>query len=84
MSHHDPSCHELLASLSEYVDGELSKDICAEIEKHLNECSDCKIVVDTLRKTIDLYHTNSEGNQVPTAVMHRLYFRLNIDDFLTR
>lgn len=84
MSHHDPSCQNLLASLSEYVDGESGKEICAEIEKHLGECPDCKVVVDTLRKTVDLYHTNREGDQVPAGVMQRLYFRLHLDDYMSK
>ena len=53
--HHD--CQHLLADLSDYLDGEAAAEVCAEIERHLAECADCRAVVDTLRKTIYLYHT---------------------------
>ncbi|MER3514316.1 MAG: hypothetical protein C4310_07945, partial [Chloroflexota bacterium] len=47
----------LLGELSAYLDGELSEAICVEIERHLVECADCRIVVDTLHRTILLYRT---------------------------
>ncbi len=49
------NCKNLLASISEFVDGDLPADLCAELEKHLAECENCRIVVNTMRKTIELY-----------------------------
>ncbi len=51
---HD-NCQHLLADLSDYIDGEAADSVCAEIERHLADCADCRAVVDTLRKTIYLY-----------------------------
>jgi anti-sigma factor RsiW len=48
MADHD--CHSLLASLSEYVDGELEETICQEIEAHMADCENCRVVVDTLQR----------------------------------
>ena len=53
--HVHQNCESLLGSLSEYIDGELNPELCQEIEKHLEGCENCRIVVDTLRKTILLY-----------------------------
>ncbi|MFO7579073.1 MAG: zf-HC2 domain-containing protein, partial [Nitrosomonas halophila] len=52
--HHD--CKQYLGNLSDYVDGELSEDLCREIEAHMSECENCRVVVNTLSKTISLYH----------------------------
>lgn len=52
---HD-TCSHLLADLSDYLDGAASSARCAEIEQHLADCVDCRAVVATLRKTVDLYH----------------------------
>ncbi len=49
-------CRSLLDGLSLYVEGEAPPELCSEIERHLAGCSDCRVVVDTLRRTIDLYH----------------------------
>ena len=45
-------CKNLLASLSDYVDGSLSENLCTEIERHMAGCENCRLVVDSLRKTI--------------------------------
>ena len=77
-------CHNLLGSLSGFLDGELESDLCAQIERHLAECPDCKIVVDTLQKTVSLYHTVSEQDTVPAGVRQRLFRRLEIEDLLDK
>jgi len=77
-------CQYLLESLSDYVDGNLGEEVCAEIEKHLVECEDCRIVVDSLRKTISLYHTTSESPSVPADVKERLFRRLQLEDLIVK
>jgi anti-sigma factor RsiW len=84
MKEHNSSCKQLLVSLSDYVDGDLNESICAEVEKHLAECTDCTVVVNTLRKAIELYHSVAIDEQVPDQVMQRLYMRLNLDDYLAK
>lgn len=74
-------CHHLLATLSEYVDGDLSPDLCSVLEKHLMGCQRCRIVVDTLRKTVELYHETAEDTHMPEDVRSRLYMRLNLEDY---
>ena len=48
-------CRELLGSLSDYVDGAADAVLCAEIERHLEGCDNCRVVVDTLGRTVSLY-----------------------------
>ena len=86
MSEHDHSkCRSLLGSLSEYVDGTLGEELCEEIERHVAECDNCHVVVDTLRKTISLYRESAaEEGDVPGAVRERLFRSLNLDDYLRR
>lgn len=79
---HSENCRNLLASLSDYVDGELKDELCAEIEKHMQGCENCRIVVDTLRKTVLLVHENARETQLPDDVRQRLFHRLELDEFL--
>jgi len=75
--------HSLITYLSDYVDGNLSEEFCLELEGHLAECENCRIVVDTLRKTISLYHICAEDPQeVPGTVRERLFRTLNLEDFI--
>lgn len=79
--HHKEDCHYLLADLSDYLDGEASAEVCAEIERHLAECENCRVVVNTLEKTITLYRELPQP-EMPDAVRQRLYRRLNLEQFL--
>lgn len=76
------SCRQLLGSLSEYIDGSLETELCAKIEQHLSECENCRIVVDSLNKTISLYHTTAQQEAVPKGVRVRLFRCLDLGDYI--
>ena len=78
------NCKHLLGSLSEYIDGALGDEICAEIEKHLAGCENCRVVIDSLKKTVYLYHVASEDTQVPDGVRNRLLQRLDLKDLIDK
>lgn len=80
--HEHTKCQELLGSLSDYVDGTLGEQLCQEIERHMSECPNCRIVVDTLRKTIHLYHQTAGPADLPNTVRERLFRTLNLDEFV--
>ncbi len=75
-------CRYLLDSLSDFIDGALSSELCNEIERHMADCENCRIVVDSLRKTIYLYHETAAPLTVPDEVRARLYQRLDLEEFL--
>ncbi len=77
----NPTCHDLLDGLSDYLDGEASTELCAEIERHLAECGKCRIVVDTLRQTVTLYRRLPKP-VMPARARERLYKRLDIAEYL--
>lgn len=82
--HEHKNCRQLLGSLSEYVDGELDEDLCSVLEHHMEGCEDCRIVVDTLRKTIYLYHETADAENIPSDIRQRLYKSLNIENYLEK
>jgi predicted anti-sigma-YlaC factor YlaD len=81
MSDHG-KCEALLGSLSDYVDGSLRQELCREIEEHMAGCENCRVVVDTLKKTVFLYHSTSGEDAVPPEVRERLYRVLDLEDLL--
>ncbi len=85
MSEHE-RCHDWLGVLGEYLEGDLPAGLCQELEKHMRECENCRVVVNTTRKTIELYHEEAElvEETISPDVRQRLFKRLNLDDFLTR
>jgi anti-sigma factor (TIGR02949 family) len=80
--HIHSKCEELLGSLSAYIDGDLAPKLCQELEKHLEGCDNCRVVLNTTRRTIELVHSPAEKSDLPEDVRERLFKRLNLDDYL--
>ena len=74
-------CQHLLGQLSDYIEGELGRAMCEEIERHLVDCQNCRVVVDTLSKTVALYRTQGQ-DPMPSNVEGRLYKVLNLESFI--
>lgn len=81
---YSPQCQQLLGSISNYIDGQLQAELCAELEQHIKECDDCRVVVDTLRKTVELYQQTSTRSDLPEPVRERLFYKLHLEDFLEK
>jgi len=69
------NCRGVVLEISDYLDGELDREVVAEIERHLEQCEDCRWVVDTTKKTIEIY-CNAEPLPLPDAVRQRLHAAL--------
>ncbi|HEX6304117.1 MAG TPA: anti-sigma factor [Anaerolineales bacterium] len=78
---HAENCRDLLDSLSDYIDGSLGDELCLEIERHLADCENCRIVIDTLRKTVYLYRATAAPPAIPDDVRQRLFHRLDLESF---
>jgi anti-sigma factor RsiW len=82
--HNHENCKKYLSLLSDYVDGELDKELCDTLEEHMTGCENCTVVVNTLKRTVDLYHNTSDNEPaaLPEDVKTRLYKRLFLDDLI--
>ncbi len=80
--HVHSNCESLLGSLSRYIDGELDPKLCREIEKHLAACENCRVVLNTTRRTIDLVQASAEKPDLPRDVRERLFKRLDLDTYV--
>jgi predicted anti-sigma-YlaC factor YlaD len=80
MTHNHGKCKELLETLSDYVDGSLEEQLCKEIEQHMAECENCRVVIDTLKKTVSLYRgSRGETIELPAEVRDQLIKSLKLD-----
>ncbi|MDF1500159.1 MAG: zf-HC2 domain-containing protein [Anaerolineales bacterium] len=75
-------CPDLLSELADFMDGTATIEVCAEIEKHMAECPDCRVMVDTLEKTIYLYRNREERFELPSGFRERLFTSLHLEDYL--
>ncbi|MCK4524669.1 zf-HC2 domain-containing protein [candidate division WOR-3 bacterium] len=46
-------CKHFKKLLCDYLDGELSKEQCAEFEKHIDNCTNCDEIINNLKDIID-------------------------------
>jgi len=76
------SCRDLLAELSNLVDGEVAPDVRAEIEHHLSDCRTCRILYDTMKKTLVVV-TEAGSFELPEALAGRLRSRI-MDEIRSR
>ncbi len=65
-------CKSIVIELADYLDGALDSSLRASIEQHLEKCSDCRLVVDTTKKTIEIF-CNSEPAPLPADIRQRLH-----------
>lgn len=72
-------CQERLRQINEYIDGEIDEDLCEEIERHMEKCPDCQLIVDTLTRTIKFYRVLAQTHEdLPEGVEERLLQKINI------
>jgi RNA polymerase sigma-70 factor, ECF subfamily len=49
-----PNCPDVLTLLSKKLEEEISPDLCAEMERHVDDCPRCKGLCDSLKRTLAL------------------------------
>jgi anti-sigma factor RsiW len=68
-------CTDVLANLSNYVDGDVPADLRTALEEHISKCRRCHVVFDTTERALKIV-LDVEPFEVPLAVSARLYTRL--------
>jgi mycothiol system anti-sigma-R factor len=73
------SCSEILARLSDYLDGELADEERARVEAHLRGCDGCARFGGELRATVAALRAHlAVAAEVPSALRERL--RISLDE----
>jgi len=66
-----PNCPDVLTMLSKKLEDEISPDMCAEMERHVDGCPHCKGLCDSLKRTLALCKS-APSPQVPRQVQESL------------
>jgi predicted anti-sigma-YlaC factor YlaD len=76
-THTTEECRRLLGQLNESIDGELAEELCHALDSHLAGCADCRVVFDTLARTVVLYRgLRDVPVELPADVEARLLARV--------
>ena len=65
------TCKQLLDELSEYLDGNVQDDVRSHLDKHVSECPNCWVVVDTTKRTLQIYK-GMDPQPIPDELHARL------------
>jgi anti-sigma factor RsiW len=65
-------CTEFLQELTDYLDGKISENLKIELDEHLHWCHECHVVMNTTKKTIEIYRDN-ELYELPEGLRGRLH-----------
>ena len=65
------TCKSFLEDMSEYLDGDLPRDLRVSLESHLAKCPECWVVLDETRKTVEIVQT-FDCHPLPDDVKGRL------------
>lgn len=70
------TCEDLVTHLSEYLDGELDEALSRAAQEHLANCANCRVVLDSTRKTILLFREHGQVVQIPSGRKDGLYNKI--------
>lgn len=65
-------CTEFLQELTDYLDGKITENLKLELDEHLHWCHECHVVMNTTKKTIEIYRDN-ELYELPEGLRNRLH-----------
>ena len=65
------TCKDFLNELCEFMDGTLDQELREKLQKHVSECPNCWVVLDTSQRTITIYK-GLEAQTIPPDIHSRL------------
>lgn len=66
------SCPDVVSLFSEHLDGEISPELCRQMEQHLEGCGRCRDTCDSLKRTLSLCRTSGPATDVPVGVQAKV------------
>jgi hypothetical protein len=66
------TCKQFLQELNDYLDPNVDPATKCQLEKHVSECPNCFVIVDTTKKTMQVYK-GLEPQTIPDGVKARLW-----------
>ena len=65
-------CSDFLNELSDYLDGRITESMKAELDEHLHWCHECHVVMNTTKRTIEIYRDN-QIYELPDHLRDRIH-----------
>lgn len=63
----DMSCRDTIHLICWYLEGKLSPSVETQIQQHLSQCRDCRMVLDAANTTLDRYFGSSQSPEIDSS-----------------
>jgi hypothetical protein len=73
---------EHIKQICDIMGEDLDAPACQEVLRHLDDCPNCKVYYDTIKKTVHLCKENDCAEELPNDVNQRLMKVLDLGEFL--
>ncbi len=68
----------IIKQVQEQLGKDIDQTILEDVAKHMEECPDCKIYVDSVQETVKIYKVTESEQTIPNEVSDRLFKVLNL------
>jgi RNA polymerase sigma-70 factor (ECF subfamily) len=62
------TCPDVLTMFSQHLEDEISAELCADMERHLETCGRCRGACDSLKRALALCRTSRSSAEIPASV----------------
>jgi predicted anti-sigma-YlaC factor YlaD len=69
---------EVYKQICDFMGEDLDAPACKEVVEHLESCPNCKVYLDTVKKTVTICREMEKEEAMPEDVKNRLFKVLNI------
>lgn len=78
MNKHIHAHGDIGQQLREQLGRDIDADIIESVAQHMQECPDCKIYIDSVLETVNLYKVTESEQSLPQEVRERLFKTLDL------
>ena len=70
--------------ICDFMGEDLDTPVCKEVADHLERCPNCRVYLDTVKKTVTLCQEVEKESGVPDEVKDRLFKILDLEDYSSK
>lgn len=64
---------DVYKQICDFMGEDLDAPACKEVAEHLEKCPNCKVYLDTVKKTVTICKENEKQEAMPREVKNRLF-----------
>jgi hypothetical protein len=72
--------NDVYKQICDFMGEDLDAPACKEVADHLENCPNCKVYLDTVKKTVTICKESEKEKSMPEDVRQRLFKVLNLKD----